>query len=151
LEAHRGNFFVNLLSSAKWRPRGASFMWPNRCQSEGVQAPMKFYWTNVSVGREFNRHSLLRKCICYIRHFELLVRCAHVTDPSATPDKLETSTVGSATRAAFCSAGLKKKLRHYFRMARCICNGRGLSDLLCVHCTNPTIQHYTTDAVDKAS
>jgi hypothetical protein len=49
-----------------------------------VQAHMNFYGTNLFSSKQFSHHSLLHACICNICHFDLRVRCAHVTDPSAT-------------------------------------------------------------------
>jgi hypothetical protein len=59
-------------------------------------------------GSEFDHHSLHRMFI-YINicHFELLVRCAHVTDPSATPVKLEASSLQSVTRSFIQKAGFE--------------------------------------------
>jgi hypothetical protein len=90
-----------------------------------VQARLNFYGTNIFGNKEFYQDSLLHTCTYYICHFELLVACAHVTDPSATLVKLETSTVHSVTCAAFCSAGLERKTwRHYFPTAPRILDSR---------------------------
>jgi hypothetical protein len=75
-----------------------------RCSGGG-----DFLETNLFGCEEFNHYSLLHARICNIGHFELLVRCAHVTDPSATLDKLETSAVQSVTRAVFCCAASERK------------------------------------------